>query len=97
VDLLTLIQLLHGIPGIGPYLLYLPAIVTIGALLSMFVPAPSATSNVAYKVLYEVLQWAALNKLQAQNLTAPSNAGTVAGPTALSAPRTVITSAPKAA
>jgi hypothetical protein len=93
MDLLTLIQLLHGIPYAGPVLLYLPAIVTLGAVLSMFVPAPTATSNAVYKFAYEVLQWCALNKLQATNLTAPANTGTVAGPTALSSPRVAVTSA----
>jgi len=94
MDLITLVQLLHGIPYAGPVLLYIPAIVTIGAILSVVVPAPGASSNGAYKVAYEVLQWCALNKGQASNLTAPANAGIVAGPTAISAPRVVVTSAP---
>ena len=89
MDLLTLIQLLHGIPYAGPVILYLPAIVTVGAVLSVFVPAPVPTSNAAYKFAYEVLAWCALNKGNATNLTAPQNAGLVAGPTALSAPVTV--------
>jgi hypothetical protein len=98
MDLLTLIQLLHDVPVIGPFLLYLPAVVTIGAVLSVVVPAPGPTSNSAYKAAYEVLQWCALNKGQATNLTAPVNAGLVAGPTALSAPVSVPTpAAPKAA
>ena len=94
MDLLTLIQLLHGIPYAGPVLLYLPAIVTVGAILSIVVPAPAPTANVAYKFFYEVLQWCALNKGQATNLTAPANAGVVAGPTAVSAPRMATASAP---
>lgn len=94
MDLITLIQMLHGVPYIGPVLLYVPAVVTIGAILSTFVPAPVATSNLTYKFFYEVLQWCSLNKGQATNLTAPVNAGAVAGPTALSAPRVATTSQP---
>lgn len=94
MDLITLIQMLHGVPYIGPVLLYVPAVVTIGAILSVVVPAPTASSNAAYKVAYEVLQWCALNKGQASNLTAPANAGIVAGPTAISAPRVATTSQP---
>jgi len=96
MDLISLIQLLHSIPYAGPVILYLPAIVTVGAVASVFVPAPTATSSAAYKFAYEVLQWAAINKGQAQNLTAPQNDGLVAGPTALSAPKVATAVTPAA-
>jgi hypothetical protein len=97
MDLITLIQLLHGVPYAGPVLLYVPAVVLVGSIVSTFVPAPGPTASGFYKFAYQVLSWCALNKGQATNLTAPENTGIVAGPTALSAPQVATGGVPAAA
>jgi hypothetical protein len=84
---MTLLQSLNNIPYIGPVLIYVPGIVALAAFICPFVPAPTVASNGAYKFIYAVLQWAALNKGQAINLTDPVNKGVVAGPGALSNPQ----------
>jgi hypothetical protein len=94
MDLLTLIQFIKMIPGVGPYLAQLVSalisLVVLGALLSLKVKAPQASASRTYKIFYEILQWCALNKLEATNLTAPANSGRIAGPLALAAPQTAL-------
>ena len=82
MDLVTLIALIQGIPYIGPFSVYLPVVVLFAAALAVVVPAPSADAGALYKLAYGVLQWCALNKGHATNLTAPSSAGVVGGPQA---------------
>lgn len=96
MDLTTLIAAIASIPYFGPVAIYIPGIITIGAVISMFLPAPQATSNAVYKALYAVVQWCALNKNHGVNLSAPSSAGIVGGPSAISAPMVALTVAPKA-
>lgn len=86
---------IEQIPGVGPWLPYITALCMTAAAIATLLPAPLSTSSKAYSFLYGLVQWLALNKGQATNLTAPENSGSVAGPRALSSPRVVVTSAPK--
>jgi hypothetical protein len=93
---MDLIALLQGVPGVGPYLAYVPVVIAIGAAIGVVLPAPGPTAGVAYRALYWVVQWCALNKGHAVNLSAPSSAGIVGGPGAISAPQMSLSAVPKA-
>ena len=73
---MDLMQLIAGIPGIGPYLPYVAIAVALASALATSLPAPDATASGAYKVLYEAANWIALNKGHATNATAPAVAAT---------------------
>ena len=94
MDLPTLVSLISSIPYAGPVLVYLPVVVSIGALISVVVPAPPETANGAYKAAYWVLQWCALNKGHAVNLSSPDSVGIVGGPGAITAPQVSTASKP---
>ena len=90
--------LLASIPGVGPYLPWITAVVTVGALFAMIAPGPQATgwtNSPAYRFVYAVLQWCALNKGHATNLSSPAATGIVGGGGAISNPQVALTSTPK--
>lgn len=68
VDLMILLERL---PYGGRLLVWVPLIITSGAILSTIVPAPLLTSSRVYWILYRALQWCALNVGRAQNITDP--------------------------
>lgn len=92
---MDLIALLQSVPGAGPYLPYIPIVIAIGAAVGVVLPAPKPKASSAYRVLYWIVQWCALNKGHAVNLSAPSSQGIVGGPDAIGAPRVATTSVAK--
>lgn len=94
MDLAAIIAAIAQIPYVGPYVVYIPAIIAIGAIIATVLPAPKPGANVVYTFLYELVQWCALNKGQGINLTSPKVNGLVAGPFALSAPAQAVTVSP---
>lgn len=62
---MDLMQVIAGIPGVGPYLPYLAALIAVCAAIAPFVP-PSAGP------LYTVINFIALNFGHARNATAPN-------------------------
>lgn len=64
MDLWTTI---NAIPGVGPYLPYIMAAVTICAAICTVLPAPKADAPKAYVTVYKVLNWIALNLGHAKN------------------------------
>jgi hypothetical protein len=96
MDLTTLIAAIASVPYIGPVAIYIPAVITIGAVVAVFLPAPQPSASVVYKALYALVQWCALNKGHGVNLSDPASAGIVGGPSATSAPHIAVTSVPLA-
>ena len=95
---MDLIALIQSIPGVGPWIPYITLVITIGAALSIVAPGPMATgwtNSTLYRGLYAVLQWCALNKGHATNLSSPAATGIVGGGGAISNPQVAITSFPK--
>jgi hypothetical protein len=68
MDLMTAIT---GIPGIGPALPYILAVVAICSALAPFLPAPKTGAG-AYAALYGVVNFVALNLGHAKNASAPA-------------------------
>lgn len=90
--------LLASIPGIGPYLPWITAVVTVCAALAMIAPGPQATgwtSSPVYRFVYAMLQWCALNKGHATALSSPAATGIVGGGGAISNPQVATASVPK--
>jgi hypothetical protein len=53
---------LAAIPGIGPALPYIAAVIAIGAVISTALPAPAEGASALYRTIYGLVQWCALNK-----------------------------------
>ena len=86
--------------GFGSYVSYLAAVIAIGAIISTIAPGPQAagwTNSTVYRFLYAVLQWCALNKGHATNLSSPAATGIVGGGGAISNPQVATASTPKVA
>lgn len=64
---------LTSIPGIGPYLPYIMAAVSICAVICTIMPPPTSKSPKAYMIFYGVINWVALNLGHAKNAEAPSS------------------------
>lgn len=52
---------IEQIPGIGPYLPWVPVVVMIASILASAMPAPTATSSVAYVIAYNIVHTVAIN------------------------------------
>lgn len=78
------------------YLPYVTAAISIAAVICVIMPAPKKASG-PYYLLYQAVNWIALNAGHAKNLSAPESAGIVGGPTAISAPQIATGSIPKPA
>lgn len=72
MDVISLIQAVQSVPYVGPLAVYLPPLIMLGAIVSTMLPAPAASSGGAYRVLYAVVQWCALNKAHAANAAQPA-------------------------
>jgi hypothetical protein len=81
-DWMTIIQ---SIPGIGPFLPYIPVVITVCTLLSTAMPGPTVKHGVYY-YFYQVVDTVAINMGHAQNLSAPESTGIVGGASATVAP-----------
>ena len=62
---------IESIPGIGPYLPYLTAAVTIASVIATLLPPPTPASGQAYAFLYGLVHWVAINKGNAKAASAP--------------------------
>jgi hypothetical protein len=69
---MDIINLISGIPEVGPYLVYLGILVAAAASVAPFLPGPTDTSTRAYRLLYAVVAWCALNKGHALALASPA-------------------------
>ena len=72
--------LLSQIPILGPVLPYIPFLVMAGALIASALPAPGPNASFSRVLVYEIVQWCAINKGWAQN-QAKSARPLVPGPT----------------
>ena len=84
--------------GFSSYVSYLAAAIAIGAVISTVAPGPEATgwtNSGAYRFFYAILQWCALNKGHATNLSSPAATGIVGGGGAISNPQVATASTPK--
>lgn len=57
---------LNSIPGIGPYLPYISAIISITAIIATVLPDPKDRNSV-YAGFYRVIHWAALHLGQSKS------------------------------
>jgi hypothetical protein len=71
MDLISLIQAIQATPIVGPFVVYLPPLVLLGAALAAVLPAPGVNAGGWYRVLYETVQWCAINKGCAANAVQP--------------------------
>lgn len=69
---MDIIQLISSIPDAGPYLVYLGILVAAAASIAPFLPGPTDASSKAYRLLYGVVAWCALNKGHALALASPA-------------------------
>ena len=69
IDPTGLITLLSAIPGVGPYIIYLPVLFALCKAITVFVPPPVAGSR--WVVPYEIISRIALNRGYAANATVP--------------------------
>lgn len=60
------------IPGIGPFLPYVAALVAVAAAVAPFLPPPKLPASGFYPVIYGLVNWLALNLGHAKNATSPS-------------------------
>lgn len=74
MDLMTAIS---SVPGIGPALPYVAALVTVCAALAPLLPPPTASR--AYAGLYRTVNFVAFNMGHARNATAPEPATKAGG------------------
>lgn len=59
-----------ALPGVGPYVPYITALVAVSAALAPALPPPSVTSYSAYIALYKVVNLLAINVGHASNAKA---------------------------
>ena len=78
-------DIIQSIPGIGPFLPYIPVVIAVCALLSTAMPGPTVKHGVYY-YLYQVVNTIAINAGHAKNLSAPESTGIVGGASATIAP-----------
>ena len=67
------IDLIAGIPGVGPFLPYILLATGVAALAMPWLPVPARSGSV-YGVLYTVLNYLAQNYRNAQNAQVPKDA-----------------------
>jgi hypothetical protein len=79
VNIVNLWTLITGIPGIGPYLPTIAALISVGAAIATVLPPPSANAGRVYRGIYTIVNWVALNIGQAKNCAAPAKAAPQAG------------------
>ena len=72
---MDLMNAISSIPGIGPFLPYVVAIVAVCASVAPFLPPPSKPGNTTYSVIYSTVNYIALNLGHAKNATAPPPTG----------------------
>jgi hypothetical protein len=58
---------LSGIPGIGPFLPYVPLVVFVSSILATAMPAPQPAAGWLYVVIYRVVNLSASNFGHAKN------------------------------
>lgn len=80
MDLMTVIT---AIPGVGPALPYIAALVVLCAAVAPFLKAPAAGSTGFYATLYTAVNFVALNFGHAKNATAPGAVPAIKAPVAL--------------
>lgn len=68
---MDLVSLITSIPGIGPFIPYIVAFGGVCAVIATVLPPPAAGAKTAYVVLYQAVNWCALNIGHAKNATAP--------------------------
>ena len=90
---MDLSALIASVPGIGPYIPWITAVVTLCAVLCPMLQAPASKTG-AYYVIYQIINTIALNFGHAKNLSAPESAGIVGGPGAIANPQVAVTVRP---
>ena len=71
MDPTALVALIQSIPVIGPYAAWVPVVITIGSVIALKLPAPGPASGWLHQVVYDFVQWCALNKGKATNAIDP--------------------------
>lgn len=65
---------LMAIPGVGPYLPYVTIAMALASVLATVLPPPVADGNTAYAMIYNTVNFLAINFGHAKNASAPVQA-----------------------